>query len=102
MTCLSCPCHGAELAAVRASDFGTVQEAIAQAQEGIAGNGVVGDRRRERAPRCKWLTRAAAWATSTFFCLPALLEAYAPQLPMRPPSFLVITIVAERGRLPAP
>ena len=24
------------------------------------------------------------------------------QLPMRPPSFLVITIVAERGRLPEP
>jgi hypothetical protein len=24
------------------------------------------------------------------------------QLPMRPPSFFVITMVAERGRLPAP
>lgn len=29
-------------------------------------------------------------------------ESCCDQVPMRPPSFLVMTMVAERGRLPAP
>ena len=52
----------------------------------------------KKKPGLRWRDRATGYSRVPFG--PFILRSC--QVPMRPPSLLVITIVAERGRLPAP